>query len=326
MIIVKSLISWVGGKSKLMWIINLFAPPVYERSIDVFGGSGTVTLNLDCPSSTLKVYNDFNSNLVNLMRCARNKPLELIKEIGFLTLNARDDFEIYKKFIEKGEFNNDDLKKEMQLTEIMLSPPQSDEAKRILMKQAEKCDVKKASVYYKLLRYSFNANGETFGGKKCDVRRFFTDIWNFSKRFAEVTIENKSYEALIKQYDRPNAFIYCDPPYFDAEDFYEVCFSKADHINLREILSKAQGYVMVSYNNCPEIVDLYKDFYIFLTTRPNSMSRKEGEMYEELIITNYDPRLFAKHNSNQLNLFSFEQPEGEYILIHEPKQALKKAV
>lgn len=322
--IVKSLISWVGGKSKLMWIINLFAPPVYERSLDVFGGSGTVTLNLDCPSSTLKVYNDFNGNLVNLMRCAKNKPLQLINEIGFLALNARDDFEVYKKFIEKGEFNDDYLKKELELTEIMLPYPSNDEAKRILIKESKGQDIKKAAMYYKLLRYSFNSNGETFGGKKCDVRRFFNDIWTFSKSFAEVTIENKSYEALIKQYDRPNAFIYCDPPYFDAEDFYEVCFSKADHIKLHETLANAQGYVMVSYNNSPEIVELYKDFYIFLTTRPNSMSRKEGEMYEELIITNYDPRLFAKYKSKQLNLFSFNQPEGEYVLIHEPKKALKK--
>lgn len=49
----------------------------------------------------LTTYNDFNANLVNLMRCARDKPLALIREIGFLTLNARDDFEMYKKFVEK---------------------------------------------------------------------------------------------------------------------------------------------------------------------------------------------------------------------------------
>ena len=309
-----------------MWIINLFSPPTYERIIDVFGGSGTVTLNVDCPKSALRVYNDFNGNLVNLMRCAKNRPLALIKEIGFLTLNARDDFEVYKRFILKEEFNDDYLKKEVELTEIMLPYPTSEEAKKILIKESEDINIKKAAAYYKLLRYSFNSNGETFGGKKCDVRRFFSDIWAFSKNFADVTIENKSYDALIRHYDRENAFIYCDPPYFDAEDFYEVCFSKADHIKLHDILSKAEGYVMVSYNNCPEIVELYKDFYIFLTTRPNSMSRKEGEEYEELIITNYDPRKYIDRHLQQLNLFSFgEVNEGKYILIHEPERALKKA-
>ncbi|WP_283610852.1 DNA adenine methylase [Faecalispora anaeroviscerum] len=321
----KSIISWVGGKGKLMWLINLLAPPRYERSIDVFGGSGTVTLNLDCPPSTLKVYNDFNANLVNLMRCARDKPLALIREIGFLTLNARDDFEVFKRFIAKEEFTEEDLKQELKLTEIMLSPPSVAEAKELLLANAEEKDIKRAAIYYKLLRYSFNANGDTYGGKRCDVRRFFVDIWRFNRAFSEVTIENKDFEALIKQYDRPNAFIYCDPPYYDAEGFYAVAFPKADHIRLRDALKKAQGYVMVSYNNSAEIIELYQDFYIFHTTRPNSMSHKEGDVYEELIITNYDPRPYLQMKNHQLNLFSFINllNEGEYKLIHEPSSPLK---
>lgn len=58
-----------------------------------------------------------------------------------------------------------------------------------------------------------------------------------------------------------------------------------------------EGFVMVSYNYCPFIVDLYKEFYIFYTTRPNSMSQKAGSEYEEIVITNYDPRLYnsARH-------------------------------
>lgn len=324
---IKSIISWVGGKSKLMWLINLLAPPRYERSVDVFGGSGTVTLNLDCPPSNLKVYNDFNANLVNLMRCARDTPLALIREIGFLTLNARDDFEMYKKFVEKEEFNDEDLQKELELTEIIFSPPNAEEAKRILLKSAKEKDIKKAAAYYKVLRYSFNANGETFGGKKCDVRRFFVDLWNFSKEFADITIENKDFEALIKQYDRPNGFIYCDPPYYEAEGFYKtpVPFEKEDHIRLHDTLAKAEGYVMVSYNNSSEILELYQDFYIFYTTRANSMSRKEGEIYEELIMTNYDPRPFLQQKNHQMNLFSFLNywTEGDYKLIHSPAKALK---
>ena len=40
-----SFIPWVGGKGKLLWIINKMAPERYSRFIDVFGGSGTVTMN-----------------------------------------------------------------------------------------------------------------------------------------------------------------------------------------------------------------------------------------------------------------------------------------
>ena len=41
-----SFIPWVGGKGKLLWIINKLMPDHYKRFIDVFGGSGTVTISL----------------------------------------------------------------------------------------------------------------------------------------------------------------------------------------------------------------------------------------------------------------------------------------
>ncbi len=312
-----------------MWLINLLAPKKYERSIDIFGGSGTVTLNLDCLPSTMRVYNDFNGNLVNLIRCARDKPLALIREIGFLTLNSRDDFEMCKKFVEQKEFTDDDLKEELELTEIMFLPAQAEELKHIIFANRGQKDIKRAAAYYKLLRLSFNANGETYGGKRCDVRRFFVDIWKFSKNFCEVIIENKDFEALVRQYDRPNAFLYADPPYYDAEAFYKniVPFTKEDHVRLRDTLKNAQGYVMVSYNNSEEIKELYKDFHIYYTTRPNSMSHKKDELYEELIITNYDPTEHIEQESYQLHLFGglfLFQRQGEYKLIHKPKTTIKK--
>ena len=41
----KSFLPWVGGKSKLLWLIHRLSPARYDRFVDVFGGSGTVTLN-----------------------------------------------------------------------------------------------------------------------------------------------------------------------------------------------------------------------------------------------------------------------------------------
>ena len=59
-------------------------------------------------------------------------------------------------------------------------------------------------------------------------------------------IENKDFEALIRQYDRPNAFFYCDPPYFETEGHYEVVFRKEDHVRLRDTLAGIEGKFMVS--------------------------------------------------------------------------------
>ena len=99
-------------------------------------------------------------------------------------------------------------------------------------------------------------------------------------------------------------------------------FPKEDHQRLHDALLECQGYVMVSYNYCPFIVDLYKEFYIFYTTRPNSMSQKAGSEYEEIVITNYDPCLYNSARHWQLSIFNLsaaEEDDGRYTLIHEPK-------
>ena len=72
-----SFIPWVGGKSKLLWIINKMAPDHYSRFIDVFGGSGTVTMSRPIQPGCMEVYNDFNSNLTNLFCCVKNRPLRM---------------------------------------------------------------------------------------------------------------------------------------------------------------------------------------------------------------------------------------------------------
>ena len=77
-----SFIPWVGGKSKLLWIINKMAPDHYSRFIDVFGGSGTVTMSRPIQQGCMEVYNDFNSNLTNLFCCVKNRPLALLAELA----------------------------------------------------------------------------------------------------------------------------------------------------------------------------------------------------------------------------------------------------
>ena len=67
-----------------------------------------------------EVYNDYNGNLVNLFRCMRDRPLSFIRELGFLPLNARDDFLVLKKFFQKEEFTDEFLNQELDLTTIVL--------------------------------------------------------------------------------------------------------------------------------------------------------------------------------------------------------------
>ena len=290
----------------------------------MFGGSGTVTLGRPLRKGCLEIYNDYNSNLTNLFCCVKNRTMALLKELGFLPLNSRDDFNVLYKFFSKDEFTDDYLEEELELTQIYLEPPQREAIRKLMLERSPRGDVRRAADYFKLIRYSFSGGGKSFAGRSCDLRRFFYLIWECSRRLASVVIENKDFEGLIRQYDRKNAFFYCDPPYFEAEDCYAVEFPKEDHQRLHDVLLICQGYVMVSYNCCPYILELYKEFYIFHTTRPNSMSQTADSEYEELIITNYDPQKLGSDGS-QLTLFpawsGMDEDGLRYELIHEPISA-----
>lgn len=224
-----SFIPWVGGKSKLLWIINKMAPDHYSRFIDVFGGSGTVTMSRPIQPGCMEVYNDFNSNLTNLFCCVKNRPLALLAELGFLPLNTRDDFNVLYKFLSKGEITDDYLQEEMELTENLLKPPEAEAIRTLLLERAPRGDVRRAADFFKLVRYSFSGSSKSFGGRPCDIRRLFHLIWECSRRLANVIVENKDFEDVIRQYDRSDAWIYCDPPYFEAE-CYEVAFSFGEEI------------------------------------------------------------------------------------------------
>ena len=200
-----SFIPWVGGKGKLLWIINKLMPDRYTRFIDVFGGSGTVTMCRPIQRGCMEVYNDFNGNLTNLFCCVKNRPMALLAELGFLPLNTRDDFNVLYKFFSKGEFTDDYLQEEMDLTEVYLKPPDAEAIRALMLERAPRGSIRRAADFFKLIRYSFSGGAKSFGGKPCDIRRFFHLIWECSRRLANVVIENKDFEELIRQYDRKNA-------------------------------------------------------------------------------------------------------------------------
>ncbi len=63
----KSFIPWVGGKSLLAKRIIAEFPESFSRYIEVFGGGASVLFAQE-NSAKLEVYNDADSQLVNLFR------------------------------------------------------------------------------------------------------------------------------------------------------------------------------------------------------------------------------------------------------------------
>lgn len=68
-----SFFGWIGGKKLFKKeVIERFLQNV-NRYIEAFGGAGWVLFDKDKYTS-FEIYNDYNSDLVNLFRCKHHRP------------------------------------------------------------------------------------------------------------------------------------------------------------------------------------------------------------------------------------------------------------
>ena len=307
----KSPVSWVGSKAAVLPVLYALFPPHYTRYIEPFGGSGAVLLGKPKPDP-FEVYNDYNSNLVNLFRCMRDRPMALIRELGFLTLNAREDFQALRAFLEQEQQDDAWLAEELALTEQMLPAPEAAELQDFFRTRSTDHDVRRAAAFLKLLRFSYSSTGDSYACQPYDISKLFGLIRQVSERLSNAVIEHQDFEMLIRHYDRPESFFYCDPPYFMSEYVYTCGFQWEDHLRLHDVLAQAQGKWLLSYNDCPEIRALYGGYQQFSFTRPHRMSGKAGEQFSELLVGNYD--LFARQKQEPKQLSLLDDPKGDMEL------------
>ena len=281
--------SWIGGKKALRELIVQLFPLYYERYIEVFGGGGWVLFHKP-PGNDFEVYNDFNGLLVNLYRCVREKPKELIEALKYV-LNAREDF---------------------------------DRIRSALARDSPASDVLRAAWFYQLIRYSYASGLTSFGSQPHDMWSNFPLIEQAHRRLAKVVIENKDFEKPIRQYDRPVSFFYLDPPYHATEGYYsnigEDGFTEQDHIRLRDALMRIEGKFLLSYNDDAFVRGLYDlpGISLMETTRINNIKQRydNGCQFPELLIANYDLRERSRALPSQLTLFDWN---GGEILDGKPE-------
>jgi DNA adenine methylase len=60
-------------------------------------------------------------------------------------------------------------------------------------------------------------------------------------------------------------YLYMDPPYWDiGDEMYQHSFTENDHLNLFDYLRARDGWLL-SYNNCPEVRNIYVGFNMKVT-------------------------------------------------------------
>lgn len=102
-----------------------------------------------------------------------------------------------------------------------------------------------------------------------------------------VQIENMPAVELIKRYNRPYVFIYCDPPYVlgtRSGRIYKCEMSDDEHIELLIALKEHKGPVMISgYMN-----DIYSEMLKEWDVKTNKSNCEFGKTATEVIWMNYE--------------------------------------
>lgn len=247
-----SFISWIGGKKLLRKAIIERFPSNVERYIEVFGGAGWVMFGKE--PSMLEVWNDVDSNLVNLYRCIKYHCTELQRELDWLTVSREQFF---------------DAQAQINIAGLT--------------------DIQRAARYFLIIKISFGSDRRTFGNARKNLNSSIEYLPEIQERLKNVVIEHKDFENLIKVYDRPTSLFYLDPPYYGTEKYYDSAFSLADHHRLLELLKNLKGRFILSYNDDEFITSLYQDFVIEKVSRNNNLANKtkSGALYQELIIKNF---------------------------------------
>lgn len=249
-----SFLSWIGGKKLLRKKICEQFPKEYEEYVEVFGGAGWILFNEERPGK-VEIYNDYNSELVNLFRCVKYHAEEVKKELKYL-LNSR---EIFQDFLE--QYNRRGL-----------------------------TDIQKAVRFFTIIKISYGAKLTTFGSCKRNINNMINMLEEIQKRLNTVIIENEDFEKLIKKQDKEKTFFYLDPPYFGTEKYYKnVEFSNEDHERLYNVLKNVKGNFLITYNDCEYIRNLYKEFNIEEVERFSNLTAAldKKKNYKEILIKNY---------------------------------------
>lgn len=222
----------------------------FDRYIEVFGGAGWILFSRNTHAK-MEVYNDVNGNLVNLFRVVKYHPDTLQKELDWLLMSREQFFDAVQ------------------------------EARGLT-------DIQRAARFWIAIKESFGTDCQSFSVRPRKMQPAIEFLREASDRLQTVVIENADFERIIKTYDRPNALFYLDPPYYDAEKYYADRFQKEDHERLKNKLMEIQGKFLLSYNDCPQIRELYDGYTVTKVERNNSLVTKgKVRKYQELIIRNY---------------------------------------
>lgn len=280
------MISYIGGKARIgKWIVP-FIPKDIETYVEPFSGMFWVFFNMDLenyPNLKTVVYNDFNGLNANLFKCAKqyDRLWEELKRYPCQQLGVVDTPKEYSEM-----FSN--FQKEIFDPNYTIGDEPNFEA---------------AGKYVYVLTQVFSgskpetSNYTDYKGKyRCKVLIFMDKLKHpkYRQHFDKITfIENSDFEYVIKKYDSPTSYFYCDPPYWKTENYYSNHdFDRTDHERLSNCLKSIKGKFGLSYYEFSLLLEWFPK-NIFRWEQKNfkkaAAAKKDSKQNEgtELLIMNY---------------------------------------
>lgn len=221
------IIGYFGGKSgKLLTEIKQFIPEEYSTYVEPYGGSATV---LFAQQSPLEVYNDIYENVYSLFKVISDKQL-------YNQLKEKLDITPYSEKINK------EFKQKLKDKSISI--------------------LDRAYYYFYVNRTSVNSIGgfsintvirRNISKSTSDYLSAIDGLEYYNQRLSNVIITNKNAIDLIKRYDKPDTFMYLDPPYVHStrtEARYECDMTDEEHIELLDTIINCKSKILISgYDN-----------------------------------------------------------------------------
>ena len=235
--VTRPLVRYHGGKWAIApWILS-FIPP-HKIYVELFGGGGAILLKK--ARCYAEIYNDLDSEIVNLFQVVRDRGEELKNKLHY-TPYSRDEYE--KSFLE-----TDDSLEQARRTIIRSFFGFGTVA--VLCREGETHPGFKSC-----LRLAGASPAPTW-------RRYPEALTATIERLRGVVIENRNALDLIETHDSKDTVFYADPPYLpsvrDSGEDYRFEMTEAEHIELAEKLNNTKGAVLVSGYHSELYDELYK--------------------------------------------------------------------
>jgi DNA adenine methylase len=315
-LIMDPIIQWVGGKKRLLNVLDLMLPNNYNTYYEPFLGGGALLYKL-LPQNA-KIY-EININIYNLYINVKNNVLEIIENLL-----------IYQKeYLDSPDRKNFYLDKRTIYNSLDYSTPQNSINKTTLLLFLNKTCFN--AVYRENKKGEFNVPvGNMKNCTICNTEQL-KNISNYLNN-NNITIYNNDFTKFIDTI-KPNDFVYLDPPYYPLKNdsfvgYDKNGFNKDKHDELINILhtlnTKKINFILSNSNNqyFRDKLRMYNIYDISIARTLNSNIDDRKDCVCEILVTNYNLNKTQTISISQLNYSNLQKNDNVSIKIKNKKYFL----